>query len=369
MNVQTKVSAQNPAGRPKTRFIDCDIHPTMKDAKTERQYLAKKWHEYHNTYGSYTRIPFASADPYQGLDPYASRRDSYPPEGGPPGSSLSFMRQQHLDPMGVDIGILHPLFPNGPNQRNVDYGAAIASAMNEWQVAEFTSQDSRLRASLIVTQDYIENAVAEIRRHGNNKEFAQLGMMQRALEPLGRRRYWPIYAAAQDYDLTVGIHVGGVSGAPPFGSVGWPSFFIQQHQALHGAMAAVLLSFIMEGVFEEYKKLRVMLSEGAFSWLPMFAWRLDKIWERFRSENENLKRPPSEYIRKHVWVTSQPVDVFKDPNDLRQVIDWIGWDRLCIATDYPHWDSDVPELVFPFPMSKEQKNKLYYVNAEAALRL
>ena len=47
--------------------------------------------------------------PYPKAQPNASRRDAYPPEGGPQGSSLSFMQQQHLDPNNVALGVLNPL--------------------------------------------------------------------------------------------------------------------------------------------------------------------------------------------------------------------------------------------------------------------
>ena len=47
--------------------------------------------------------------PYPKAQPNASRRDAYPPEGGPQGSSLSFMQQQHLDPNNVVLGVLNPL--------------------------------------------------------------------------------------------------------------------------------------------------------------------------------------------------------------------------------------------------------------------
>jgi hypothetical protein len=51
--------------------------------------------------------------PYPKAQPNASRRDAYPPEGGPQGSSLSFMQQQHLDPNHVALGVLCPLATPG----------------------------------------------------------------------------------------------------------------------------------------------------------------------------------------------------------------------------------------------------------------
>ena len=47
-------------------------------------------------------------------------------------------------------------------------------------------------------------------------------------------------------------------------------------------------------------------------------------------------------------------------------IDWIGWDRLLFATDYPHWDYDDPDMVLPMPLS-EQKRRDFFLNNAAKL--
>jgi len=64
---------------------------------------------------------------------------------GVQGSSLKFMQQQHLDPNNVTLGILCPLSLQG--FRNLDLGAALARATNDWQVAECPARTKRLRAS------------------------------------------------------------------------------------------------------------------------------------------------------------------------------------------------------------------------------
>ena len=44
-------------------------------------------------------------------------------------------------------------------------------------------------------------------------------------------------------------------------------------------------------------------------------------------------------------------------------IDWIGWDRLLFATDYPHWDYDDPTQVLPMPLPEQQRRDFFFNNA------
>ena len=59
----------------------------------------------------------------------------------------------------------------------------------------------------------------------------------------------------------------------------------------------------------------------------------------------HLKRAPSEYIKKHFWVTTQPMEETENPDHLIEVMNWIGMDRIMFSSDYPHWDFDDPFVV------------------------
>ena len=56
-----------------------------------------------------------------------------------------------------------------------------------------------------------------------------------------------------------------------------------------------------------------------------------------RSEVPNLRLKPSEYLRRNLWYTTQPIEEPEHPQHLRAHFDWIGWDRMVYASDYPHW--------------------------------
>src|SRR6202050_3076554 len=150
--------------------------------------------------------------PYPKAQPNASRRDAYPPEGGPQGSSLSFMQKQHLDPNNVVLGVLNPL-NSGQGIRNHDLAAAICSAINDWQIDKWTGPDSRLKGSIVVGNEDGPTAAAEIRKRAGDKNFVQVLLLSRNVEPLGQRRYWPIYEAAEEVGLPVGVHAFGFGGA------------------------------------------------------------------------------------------------------------------------------------------------------------
>ena len=87
------------------------------------------------------RHGFQSGPAYPKGQPDAARLDSWPPDGRP-GSDLGFMQTQHLDANNVELGIMTMIFPAVGAAQNMDYGAALARAMNEWQVAEWTGKES-----------------------------------------------------------------------------------------------------------------------------------------------------------------------------------------------------------------------------------
>lgn len=347
----------------KIAIADCDIHPARATRTELYPYLAKRWQHHLEVYGVHAYQGMMEGPPYPKAQPNASRRDAYPPEGGPQGSSLSFMQKQLLDPNNIQLGVLNPL-NTGQGIRNHELSAALCSAINDWQIDKWTSKDKRLKASIVVANEDGLSAAAEIRERAGDKNFVQVLLLSRNVEPLGQRRYWPIYQAAEEAGLPVGVHAFGFGGNPITPS-GWPSYYIEEMVGHSQCQQSALASLVLEGVFERFPKLKMVMIEAGFGWAPSLAWRLDKVWQRLRSEVPHVKRPPSEYIREQVWWTTQPMEDPERREDLFDVIKWIGWDRLLFATDYPHWDYDEPSRVLPAGVSEANREAFYLGNARA----
>ena len=100
-----------------------------------------------------------------------------------------------------------------------------------------------------------------------------------------------------------------------------------------------------------------MLIEAGFAWIPALGWRLDQNWKRMKDEVPHLKRAPSEYLREHFWVSTQPMEEAEDPDHVIDVMEWIGWDKILFASDYPHWDFDDPFLALPPSLRENRRNR------------
>jgi uncharacterized protein len=362
MNAPVSVLEQQRHADQSLGIIDCDIHPFPKPGALE-QYMPQRWRDHVAQYGKFNTSAYAERGVYPRFQPYLSRRDSFPPGGGAPGSDVGFIREQLLDRYNIAYGVLEPLL-GGNTSRNLDEAAVLCAAMNDWQAYEFTDPEPRLRASILVPQDDPDASVKEIEKRAGDWRFAQIQLGSKTSEPLGRRRYWPIFAAAQENDLSIGLHVGGTFSVAPTAS-GWSQFYIEEHHTLVHSMQNQLASLIFEGVFEAFPKLKVVMIEGGFAWANSWVWRLDKHWAKMRGEMPQVKRPPSEYVRTNLWFATQPVEEPERPDDLRQVFEWIGWDRMVFSSDYPHWDFDDPYQAFHFQMTETEKRMLYRDNALA----
>jgi hypothetical protein len=361
MNMELRAPLR--AQKSKVEIVDCDLHPKI-GLEQLKPHLSDRWWQYLQTYGIRQRHAYVKGYPFPKAAPQAARRDAWPPTGGLPASDLDFLRKQHLDAYGIGHAIMNPLSPSGLGEQNVEFSAAMATAANEAQAEFWVGQEPRLRASICVPYEDGPAAAREIKRCAGRKEFAQVFMLSRTTEALGRRRYWPIYEAAVEAGLPVGIHVFGYSGWAAT-NTGWPSFYIEEMTEHATSSQALITSFLMEGVFERYRDLKVVLIESGFGWLPALGWRLDRNWKRMRDEVPHLKRAPSEYMREHLWVTTQPMEETEKPEHLIDLMNWIGLDRILFSSDYPHWDFDDPFVAMPSSLADEQRRRIYAGNAKA----
>ena len=248
--------------------------------------------------GGRSRAPFANAPNYPRMSPFTGMRmDSWPKDGTHPGSDLEMMQEQLLDLFNVSYGLMMPLLGGavGRAQRRVrrgdgDRGERVGSAGLVRPRAAAEGAVCRSRSNIT------EAAIKEIEKRAGDRRFTHVMIPPRGLEPLGRRRYWPILEACAANGFPIALHLGGTSGHPSTGG-GWPSFYHEEHPSYPQSKEALVTCLVIEGVFEHIPNLRVALVEGGFAWLPSLSWRLDKHYKRLHEEVPHLKKLPSEYIR------------------------------------------------------------------------
>jgi predicted TIM-barrel fold metal-dependent hydrolase len=351
----------------KLRIIDSDIHPTLRSPRDLDPFLSERWRKHIAEYGKAGHRPYSGRGTYPRFMPNTARRDSWPPNGAPPGADLDFMRTQLLDLYDIEFGILEPLMDT-QLLRNSGLAAALCSAVNDWQVDAFTSKEKRLKASIQVAFEDPAAAVAEIDKRVTDPNYAQIQLTSGSTEPIGRQRYWPVFEAAEHYGLPIGMHIGGDGGHAPTAS-GWSSFYVEDHHRLVHTMQCQITSMVLEGVFERFPNLKIICIEGGFAWAPALMWRLDAHWAKMRGEVPDLKMKPSEYIRRNIWFSTQPMEEPENPEDLRRTLGAIGWDHVVFATDYPHWDFDDPRNCFPCRLTEAERRAIFRGNAEAIYKL
>ncbi|MEN0076562.1 MAG: amidohydrolase family protein [Paracraurococcus sp.] len=365
MNVIQPIAAPGRPAAATLGLIDVDIHPRPKALAELKPFLSERWWQHLQTWGMRQRHGFtAGQPPFPKAQPLASRRDAWPPNGGTPASDLDFLRFQLLDNFGIDYGVLNPLQPSGQGDRNNAFSAAMAHAVNEWQLECWLRKEPRLRGSVVVPYEDPQASAAEIRKRAGDPNFCQVLMMSRTAEPAGNPRYWPIYEAAAEVGLPVAFHAFGYSGWAMTNG-GWPSFYIEEVSEHATSCQNQVISLVVEGAFERIPGLKVVLIECGFAWLPSVGWRLDTHWKSLKSEVPHLTRAPSEQIREHIWVSTQPMEEPERGAHLIDIMGWIGWDRILFASDYPHWDFDDPRQALPGLIPAEHRAGIYGGNARA----
>ena len=342
--------------------MDVDVHPTPRSVDEIRDRMPMPWRDrYTGERRSFFNNPV-----------HGSRLDSVPPGGGPKGSDPAFLRKQLLEEYGVAYAILiartfcniHP---------DPDYGNAIAAAHNEWLAETWLgayNDDGAFKGSITVNHHDPQHAVEQIERWAEHPHFVQVTTDSGARAPLGQRQYYPIYEACERHGLPLSVHPGtdgmGINIQP---TPGYPTRYIEWHCTMSLAFQAHLVSFLTEGVFERFPRFRLVMVEGGVAWIAPLLWRLDSYWKSLRREVPWVRRPPSEYVRDHVRLGTQPLERPDRDAHLLQLLEMMDAERiLMFSSDYPHWDFDSPSRAFP-RLPETTREAIFSGNARALYQL
>ncbi len=349
--------------------IDCDLHESYATDDELTEYLPKRYQ---------SRGVVVPELLYRG-EAYSSRGDSFRGHdtvtaGGYdsvdvyPGSSYEGVIN-HLDENGIGYGILThqtDLTINGiPNR---DYAFELARAVNNWVMDTWIPKDERLLASLLVAMEKPEKSAKMIREMGDHPRVAQV-LIQGAAgrKPFGHEYYWPVYEAAEEMGLPIGVHLSstGAGITNPITAAGHPNNAIEWGTVVPAVYMGFLASIVAEGVLAKFPDLQFGLTEGGYAWIPQFLWRMDNIWKAQRSQVPWLEKRPSEYIYDQVRFTTQPAHFPEDPRNLTKLLESFRAEELLMySSDYPHHDTDDPDHALPPGLSEEAKQRIYYKNAQ-----
>jgi predicted TIM-barrel fold metal-dependent hydrolase len=326
-------------------LIDCDVHATVPRLDVLFPHMDPVWVE-----GIIEREWRGPVGPKLSYPPGAPTtvRDEWRREGVEPASELAFLQKDVLDPWSPDFAILNCYY-GIDSVRHPDLAAALASAVNNWLIAEWLDKDTRLKGTLVIPARDPIAAAREIDRVGSHPGFVQIMLPVRTDRLYGQRYYNPIYEAAERHGLVVGLHWGGTADDSP-SPTGFASWYVEEVAAETQLYLSHLTSMILEGTFSKFRNLRVSVMEGGFMWVPGWAWGVNKKWKGLRREVPWVDKLPFDILREHVRFSVAPAYMGPDEHSARH-IEWLGADNLLMfATDYPHrHDDSIEQLLRVVP--------------------
>jgi predicted TIM-barrel fold metal-dependent hydrolase len=331
--------------------IDCDVHPNVPDVKALLPHMETFWRDSIEERGlsSLDSISYPIKAPI-------SARPEWRGKSGLAATTPGEVAAQVFDRWQAGTAILNCLY-GVQLLFSEDMARAFCRALNDWIVKEWLDRDERLRASIVVPMQSTEYAVDEIERCALDRRFVQVLVLAMQEVPLGRRQFWPIYAACERHGLPLGIHAGSAY-RNPVTSLGWPTWYIEDYASQSQGFQSQVASLITEGVLAKHPALKVVLMESGVTWLPGFLWRFGKFWRGLRTEVPWVDRAPWEIVRDHFRLTMQPFDAPASREAVERAIEHLRSDDILLyASDYPHWQFD-GDAVVPDGFSPALRRKI-----------
>jgi predicted TIM-barrel fold metal-dependent hydrolase len=292
-------------------------------------------------------------------------------EAGRPGEQLTrlydlgALRIKEMDEAGIDIQVISHGAPSA-QKLPAETAAAITRRVNDRLHAVVAGNPKRLAAFAALPTAVPDAAAAELER------TAKLGFKGAMLHGLANgtflddKKFWPIYAMAEQLDLPIYLHPGlpqpdvlsiyygdYAKDFPAFTRAGW-GYTVET--------ATLAIRMVLSGVFEQHPKLKIILGHLGET-LPFLVWRVDHALARPGQKAMSFR----EIFCNNFYVTTS--GNFSNPALLCCVME-MGIDHILYAVDWPFvMNPPGTAWMAGVPLCDEDKAKILSGNAKRLLKM
>jgi uncharacterized protein len=301
---------------------------------------------------------------------------SFPPslgESNPAGYDVT-ARLQAMDECGIYAEVLYPNvigFETEAFLRLGDQQLALecVRAYNDFQTEFASAAPERLVPIAMMPYWDVEACLLEMQRC---KDAGHRGLLWAAkLHRLGQPRiispHWDrVYAAAQDLDLSLNLHVGigaFTNDDNKFRELNRDNFkvtaYVVESATVFSGIMETIGSLLVSDVFDRFPGLQVVSVESGFGFVPFLLESLDWQWKNSSGpKTYPSRRLPSEKFFTNMYATFWFEKGTLEILNLRPEF----VDRLMYETDFPH-----PTSVYPGPASSAAKPNAMLAESMAPL--
>lgn len=262
-------------------------------------------------------------------------------DNAPLGASDPKERIQRLDLENIEAAILYPTLSILwlAECEDEEITQAYLRAYNRWLLDFCSDSGGRLVPVVELSLGDPEAAEAELRRcaeAGAKGVFTCTFTLDR--KPIAHPDHERVFAAAAEMGLPFGIH--------PCFEPKWcaPGRYGDYTSSAHAfflnvtagdAVRHAFTSFFDYGVLERHPDFQLVVLEAGAGWIGYWIDRMDAVFDspQGRAVRSRLKEKPSTYFRRQCWISADP-----DESHLAPLIESVGSDRFCWASDFPHPD-------------------------------
>jgi predicted TIM-barrel fold metal-dependent hydrolase len=261
--------------------------------------------------------------------------------------------ERWMDAMSVDYSCLFPTgMLNIGTHPQKEMEVELCWAYNRWVTEKVLPESGgRMYSMLCLPFSDADASLRQVEEFGDRKGVTGFMITTVRHNPVHDNCYMKLYRAIEERGLALSFHSGFQWGEQVFRNC---NRFLSVH-ALGFSFYNILhlTNWVINGLGERFPKLPVIWVEAGLAWVPFLMQRLDHEYMLRTSDCPTLKKKPSDYMR-DMYYSTQPMEV-QDMEALKCTFRMINAEtQLLYSSDYPHWDFDLPSVIYDLPFLSEK---------------